>query len=390
MLGAFLTLASWVLAVPLAVVGVECLAALRPKNRARIVGGVRPRFAVIVPAHDEAAGIGAVLPPLARELAPGDRLIVIADNCTDRTAEIARAAGATVLERQDSIKRGKGYALDFAIRHLEEDPPEVVVIVDADCKATPGTLATIAEVAAVSGRPTQALYVFAPPPSPTLRDQLSAFALIVRNVARPVGADRLGIACALQGSGMAFPWRVIKDATLASGNLVEDMQLGIDLAIAGTPAHLVESGRVEGSLPGAENAKQSQRTRWEHGHLATIGAQVPRLLREAVKQRRPDLFGLALDLAVPPLALLAAFTGVFFAGALAYALATGDTGPFQPAAAAGLLMAAGIVAAQLRYGREVIELRTLLAAPFYVLWKVPIYARFVLKREKKWVRTSRD
>src|SRR5262245_25842959 len=86
------------LLVPLAVLAVECLAALLPPRRAD-GGGERPSCAVLVPAHDEEAVLGHTLADLRPQLRPGDRLVVIADNCTDGTALVARAAGADVVER---------------------------------------------------------------------------------------------------------------------------------------------------------------------------------------------------------------------------------------------------------------------------------------------------
>lgn len=63
---------------------------------------------------------------------------MVADNCTDDTARLASAAGAEVIERHDALLRGKGYALDFGVRHLAQQPPDVVIVVDADCQVAEG------------------------------------------------------------------------------------------------------------------------------------------------------------------------------------------------------------------------------------------------------------
>ena len=391
MLGLLLTLLSWVLAIPLTLVGIECLMAILPRRRsAAYHQAVAPRIAVVVPAHNEAAGIRVALTPLVEQLPTPDRLLVIADNCSDDTAAIARGVGASVLERKDTLRRGKGYALDFAIRYLEHDPPDVVVIIDADCRVQAGTISRLAVQTALTGRPAQAFYRFTLPPAATLRDQISAFAIIVRNIVRPLGAMRLGIPCILQGSGMAFPWRLIKDATLASGNLVEDMQLGVDLAIAHTPAHIVEDTLVEGELPQRESAKTSQRTRWEHGHLQTIITQVPRLAGTAIAQRRLDLLGFALDLAVPPLALLVGASGLFLMLCLIYASGTGDFTPARPCLVGAVVFSCGMMVAQARFAKKLVAPYQLLAAPLYILWKLPIYVRYIWRRQQQWVRTARD
>jgi glycosyltransferase involved in cell wall biosynthesis len=72
-----------------------------------------------------AGSLRSILP----QLAEADRLLVVADNCSDDTAAIATAEGAETIERSDLAHRGKGYALDFGIRHLELDAPDVVIVI---------------------------------------------------------------------------------------------------------------------------------------------------------------------------------------------------------------------------------------------------------------------
>src|SRR5262249_29887697 len=94
----------------------------------------RPRVAVLVPAHNESSGLLPTLKNIQSQLLQGDRLLVVADNCSDDTAAVARAAGIATVERNDPTKRGKGYALDWGVRHLNANPPEIVIFVDADCR----------------------------------------------------------------------------------------------------------------------------------------------------------------------------------------------------------------------------------------------------------------
>src|SRR5581483_7831781 len=114
-----------VVAVPLLVLVIESFAALLPARREKS-STERGRCTILVPAHDEESGIEQTLTAILPQLLPTDQVVVIADNCTDRTAEVARSAGAMVVERQDTTRRGKGYALDFGVRYLELNPPEIV------------------------------------------------------------------------------------------------------------------------------------------------------------------------------------------------------------------------------------------------------------------------
>ena len=129
-----------VLAIPTFVFSAQCLAALFYRESRGVLS--RPeglRVSVVIPAHNEEAGIEATLQALRDELSFDDRVLVVADNCSDRTVELARAQNAEVIERKDPDRRGKGYALAFALEHLAQDPPDLVVILDADCRLQPGS-----------------------------------------------------------------------------------------------------------------------------------------------------------------------------------------------------------------------------------------------------------
>ena len=96
----------------------------------------RGRLAVLVPAHNELVGLRPTLADLKRQLRSDDRLLVVADNCDDDTATVATSLGAEVTVRTDPTKIGKGYALDWGLNHLAKDAPDLVIIVDADCRVT--------------------------------------------------------------------------------------------------------------------------------------------------------------------------------------------------------------------------------------------------------------
>ncbi len=380
------------LLLPVAVLFIECSAAVLPSRPQAWNSSLpRPRIAVLVPAHNEASGIGATLKTLLPQLTEQDRLVVIADNCTDDTEAVASAAGALALARIDPERRGKGYALAYGLQFIEVNPPEVVVVVDADCIVHEGTIDKIARLADNSGRPVQATYLMAQPANPTPKDALSALAFTIKNLVRLRGCQRLGLPGLLVGTGMALPWSVIRQATLASGNIVEDMQLSIDLAIAGYPTVFCPDALVTGLLPQQEQVAKGQRRRWEHGHLRTLLTQVPRLIRESVAQKRFDLLAIALDLCIPPLSLLVFIWATAFGGALLAAAIWGVSGiAALILAIEGFLVLISILGAWAKFGRADIPLLTLLAVPFYILWKIPLYLAFVVRPETNWIRTERD
>jgi cellulose synthase/poly-beta-1,6-N-acetylglucosamine synthase-like glycosyltransferase len=352
--------------------------------------GSVPPFAVLMPAHNEGTGIGPVIKALLPQLRSQDRLLVVADNCSDTTAAIALQHGAEVVERSNANLRGKGYALDFGVRQLALRPPAVVIIVDADCVMENGSLQTLAAQCVVSHRPVQALYLMQSPER-GIAGRIAEFAWRVKNHARPLGLHRAGLPCQLMGTGMAFPWELIRNAPLASGHIVEDLQLGLDLAMAGVPPMFCPEARVTSQFAANTEGANSQRTRWEHGHLQLIGTRVPRLLWSAIRRRHMGTLALGLDLLVPPLALLALLVGVTTVGGIALALVYPA---LMPVAFAGLclllLLAAGVLIAWLRHGRDLLGLKDLAGVPFYVARKIPLYIRFLIARQVGWIRAKRD
>lgn len=378
------------LLVPVSVLWTECTAAFLPQRRSEPTPELRPRVNVLIPAHNEEMVLRLTLENLLPQLMPQDRLIAIADNCDDETASVARSLGVEVIERQEPERRGKGYALDYGLKFIAQAPPAVVVVIDADSIITPGTLDCLARLSYATNRPVQATYLLTQPANSAPKQAISALAFLVKNLVRPRGLDRLSLPCLLTGTGMAFPWKVIETISLASGNIVEDMQLGLDLAIAGYPPMFSDEAKVTGLLPQQQNAAKSQRTRWEHGHLQTLLTQVPRLLQASWQQKSFPLFALALDLCVPPLSLLV----IMWLGAVVAALSLGWLGaiwiPFVILAVEGLLILLSIFEAWAGFGRTTLPLLALIGIPLYILWKIPLYLAFLVRPQTKWIRTARD
>lgn len=383
-------------AVPTLMLLVQMLLA-RPRGGGAPTGSLatgsslsRPSVAVLVPAHNEAAGITATLDTIKPQLRQGDRLMVVADNCTDATAAVAAASGAEVVLRQDDTRRGKGYALDHGVRQLAAQPPDVVMVVDADCAVGAGCVDHLARLCVATGRPVQALYLMQVPPQAGVRQRVAAFAWLVKNWVRPSAGLRLGQPCQLMGTGMAFEWSSISAAPLATGNIVEDMQLGLDLALQGHPPLFAPEVQVTSQFPSTDAAALSQRTRWEHGHLATLLKGVPALTAGAWQRRDARLLGLALDLCVPPLALLLVLVLLLVVLNAAWWWASGDAAPLGWAAFMLLMLSAAVWVAWWRHGRGLLRASELAAAPLYALRKLPMYLGFLAKRQATWVRAKRD
>jgi cellulose synthase/poly-beta-1,6-N-acetylglucosamine synthase-like glycosyltransferase len=347
-------------------------------------------IAVLIPAHNESSGIIATLNSIQPQLRTQDCVLVVADNCSDDTAEIAAQHGAEVIVRSDSKNLGKGFALDFGLKYLTKNPPQVVVIIDADCIVEADALNQLAASALENGRPVQALYLMYAKDT-NLKSKISEFAWCVKNLVRPLGCANLGMPCQLMGTGMAFPWNMLVNADLANGNIVEDMKLGIDLAIAGTPPFFYSGSKVTSYFPLASEAQSGQKTRWEHGHLAMLIAEAPRLFITGVAKRDVSLLAMAFDLAVPPLALLVMLL-FGYAALTSTILLMANVGylAFTITICALIILTVAIAIAWWGWGRSIISLRSLLYIPIYIILKIPHYFKFLFKRQKTWNKTERD
>lgn len=382
------------LSIPLWVISCELLVALLHRTSDSLESDIDSKsvtYKILMPAHNEAGIIHKTLESLIQQGIEVDNFVIVADNCTDRTAEIARDLDVRVLERFDDAQFGKGFALDYGVQYLKEnDSPEILVVLDADCETTLSSVNLLVHTCMATDRPQQALYLMRNKNETSLKQRVAGFAWLVKNKVRPLAIDKLGIPVSLTGTGMAFPWPVISAINIANGNIVEDMQLGVDCTLFGAAPQLCEKSVVYSEFPEQEEAEKTQRTRWEHGHLMTIIQQVPILCKQAILRRDWRLFLLALDIAVPPIALLV-FLEVCFLGILGlYALFSGYVWAFTVLFMSFLFFSIILVLTWNRYGRDYLSFKELISIPRYIFSKLSIYSSFLFQRQTAWIKTSRN
>ncbi len=350
----------------------------------------RPAAAILVPAHNEELVLRDTLAAILAAKGEKDRLLVVADNCTDATASLARAAGVEVLERHDTQRRGKGYALDAGMRLLAETPPDIVIIIDADCFPARDAFERLVSMTAATQRPVQSLSLMTVPEGAALNLQVAQFAFALKNQVRMRGLHYLGIPCHLAGSGMAFPWSMISQMDLAHGHLVEDMKLGLDLACRGKGPVFCEGAVVLSPFPETEGALETQRNRWVGGHLALTTQALkglPGLLA------RGNVIGALTTIAtvIPPLTILLALLLGSLLAAMAAALLMPGSMVLPALSAANLLifvLATG--AAWYRFGRGMLPARSLKRLPLLLLARLAkIPGAIKASRNGAWIRTDR-
>lgn len=346
-------------------------------------------LAVLIPAHNEEDTISAVLESVRQQLGRRDRLLVVADNCTDDTAQRAGRAGAEVLIRCDPGRRGKAYALAAGITHLATVAPRTVIVIDADCIVAPGAIAHLAGAVEQERRPIQARYLMLAPEQARKQFAFAAFAFLIKNSIRPSGMGRLGLPCHLTGSGMAFPWAAIASADLVHGHLVEDMKLGLDLAQAGPGAGYCHLALITSCFPLSSHGQASQSYRWETGRIALLRT-CARLLVSPVPYRRPALLLLILDTLIPPLTLLAALLSLQVVMAAALVVAGAGLWLLVGALISWLAFALAISVVWWRHGQEIVPLSLLSSLPGWAARRLALYPSFYRGEHTSWIRTDRS
>ncbi|MDR7193727.1 glycosyltransferase family 2 protein [Luteimonas terrae] len=347
------------------------------------------RFDIVVPAHDEAGGIARTIASLQAIDWPRDRfrILVVADNCTDATATIARDAGAQVLERHDARLRGKGHALAFAFAASRRDGlADAVAVVDADTGVSPNLLEAFATRLEQGARAVQAHYGVRNPLA-SWRTRLMTIAKGAFHIVRSRGRERMGLSCGLRGNGWCVTHGLLHQVPYRAYSLTEDLEYSIHLGLAGVRVHYADEAHADGDMEAGGATAAPQRQRWEQGRFALTRQHALPLLYAGLRRPSSLCLDLALDLLVPPLSSLALSAVALLALAAAAAA-------WQPALGFWLMWPAVSLLAIALYvlrgwqlsGTGSRGLLDLAAAPGFVLWKLLAMLR---PRTAGWVRTQR-
>ncbi len=377
-------------------------------RRPRLSGSAEAalRLAVIVPAHDEELMLAETLKSLQAQSYPAERyeIFVVADNCTDRTAEIARSLGATVLERTNLAERGKGYALNFAISHLLTSPdvPDGFLIVDADTCVSSELLSAmnirLASGAGPSGLSAWQARYGVLNSQDGWRAALMAGAFDLVNHVKPMGREMLGLSVGLKGNGMAFSRALAAQIPWSGGSLTEDLDYGLEMARRfHVRVGYAPEVTVLAQMPADGTQASSQRARWEEGRARMVRERALPLLLEGLRRRNLLLWDMGWDLVIPPLAELAGVIGAWllliFLGGATHLLPYASTWAISAGLTVlGLLI---YILAGFRVSNAPSEAyRALIRAPFYAFWKFALLLSRGLRRRgsgssEEWVRTAR-
>ncbi len=349
------------------------------------------KFDVFVPAHNEVPVIERVVRSLQHLDWPADRfrIIVIADNCNDATAVLARNAGALVFERHDLEFRGKGYALAYAFeRSAAEGWADAVVVIDADAEASTNLLESFAARIERGAVAVQAHYGVLNPMA-SWRTRLMTIATAAFHIVRSRARERLGLSCGIRGNGWCVTHELLLRVPYGAFSLAEDLEYGIEIGMAGARVEYADEAHSNADMVSSEQIANKQRQRWEQGRFQLIRDKTPPLLRAAFKRRSAVCLDLALDLLVLPLSYVA------LANILLCVLAAGFAW-WEPLFLPWLILGVGSLFAIALYvlrgwqlsGIGARGLVDLARAPLFLVWKILLLLK--RKRSNEWIRTERE
>ena len=382
--------------LPLLYLAVLTLVALSYRRRTEFPASRRRLFAFIIPAHNEASSIETTIASVRSVDYPGDRfdVIVVADNCTDATAQAAERAGAMVLVRTNPDERGKGYALRWGMERLlaGSRPYEAFVVIDADSTISPGYLDAMNHAIDQGARSMQSTDIVAPGRG-SWSAEMIRISFLLFNVVRPLGRRMLGLSAGLRGNGMCLTAEVLRMHPWSAYSRAEDVEYGVQLLLEGIPTIFVPEASVYAVMPQEARNARSQRARWEGGRADLVRRYAWPLLRMGIRRLSTIHLDGFIDLVTPSIVNMTAIATGFWI--LSVALAAFGVQAWSGWTVRWTLVL-GCAMFHLVLGLRVAgadrgTVAALVQLPRYLAWKAGLYLHIVRQGGgNEWIRTTRE
>lgn len=381
----FLTLSAWI---------------MHFRKRSSYQPAKKHRFTFVIPAHNEEKLLPATLKNVNNNIDYPRSLydvVVIADNCTDQTAEVA-ASHSIVFERENKELRGKGYALEWGLSEYwrKGNQSDAIIILDADTVVSENFLIEVNRHFDQGQKVIQTFYSVLNP-TESWSAGLRYAALAVLHYVRPLGRSLFGGSAGLKGNGMVFSADVIKNHSWSS-SLTEDIEFHMDLLLSGEKVYFAPNATIWAEMPNSIEDADSQNERWETGRLDMAKRYVPQLLKKAFSGNKNATAQLdaIMEHIIPPFAIFSAVSVAIFTVAAIYVAVV----PNGFVAWVNFYLALFILSVQIFYllsglvqtKAPAAVYKNLLYAPFYVIWKMLLVLRIFNKKETQedWIRTTRN
>ncbi len=354
------------------------------------------KFAMIIPAHNEEISIGKTITSLFEVDYPSEKfdVIVVADNCTDLTADIAKKHGATVYERADKINRGKGYALRWCIDLLFNTKKnyDAIAIIDADSVISKNFLSVLNYYINNGSKAIQTADLVAPQPD-AWSSEITRLGFMLYNFVRPLGRKVINCSAGVRGNGMCFTAKTLKEVPWDTYSLNEDLEYGLVLLLNGINVDFAPEAIVLATMPMAAKNAETQRARWERGRFPIIKKYSSKLLRYSIEKLSFRTFDAFIELITPPFVNLFAFAvTILLINLVLLLLGITFAKTFIMLWSLVILAAVAHVLIGLFTARaDVMLFKAFLYIPKYIVWKFLLYFRvFRSNKKDEWIRTTRE
>ncbi len=260
------------------------------------------KFAMIVAAHNEEQVIGSIVRNLNSVDYPKDMydVFVIADNCSDNTAKIARESGAQAFERFDDNKRGKGFALEwmFAKIFKMDKKYDAVCVFDADNLVSLNFLKEMNKHLCMGHQVIQG-YLDSKNPMDSLVSASYSITYWMNNRLFQLARYYLGLSAAIGGTGFVVATEVLKEIGWGATCLTEDLEFTIKLILQGKKAYWAHEAIVYDEKPLTMAQSWKQRKRWMQGQADCACRYFKDLMIRVIRKRDWVAFDCALYVVYP-------------------------------------------------------------------------------------------
>jgi len=356
----------------------------------------RNRFAFLIPAHNEEQVLGPLLDSLNALAYPKEHyhIYVAADRCRDSTASLASSKGATVIERWEG-RSGKTWNIRYALEHIPLDLFDYVIIIDADNLVHPEFLLEIDSFLQANPN-TKAMqtYLDVKNPFDTWVTKAISIAYWISNFIWFRSREALGLSVTLGGTGMVLSTELLKKRGWRAESLTEDLELHVDLVLAGDRVRYCERARVFDEKPLDLLTSYRQRVRWYQGHWYLLFKKVwlcLLLLFNPKKQRTMITIDTFLYLLAPARNAFLGFLLIHYVIQVFYSKSFHYFAIYTLSSIFLFGIGAGFLASLIRFGRIKAKVVTagLYTLPYGFVWLPVAFASLIkAHRQDKWVKTT--